>query len=389
MIYLGLRSSPAYLERLARIRALTEPHTLVSVIGGLAFLHALGPHCRRLVLTDVDPDAEAHARLVLAMIGASDGAASLLELLTGHRVAPAWRSGEAFGERIDALDLLARRITSPELLGLYRRTYGALRFDRAARTATDGRTLVRFFGTHDLARGTFAWHFGEGCFASEESFAALKEVLARTPPRFLSTALEAIDYRAVRERDTPLAVVLASNCESPLFTRGDVILRRIQDTADGPVRYVSWTRDLAVAGGAASLAGEPKRAGRGGAPEPVERLHCMHWSRDRRLRSLIEQGGGKIRYWSVRHLRARMPYGAGSFACTLPDRSAQAQVRVLRRLHDAVVPLFRGIAIAAHREPPALARDLTELEYTRSYALQVRDAGDGRCIVRLTLRGAG
>jgi hypothetical protein len=391
--YLGLRSSPAYLERLARIRVLDEPHTLVSVIGGLAFLHALSAGCRRLVLTDVDPDAEAHARLVLAMIEASDRAATFLELLTGYRVLSSWPSGEAFGEPLDALGWFRRRIPSPELFDLYRRTYGALRFDPASRTATDGRSVVRFFGPHDLTRWTFAWHFGEGCFASEQAFASLKAALERTPPCFVSTPLEAIDYRLVRDPETPLTVVLASNCESPLFTRGDAILRRIQDTVEGSLRYVSWTRDLFLPGHADGGIGDDAGATETAPaefPAPTGRLHSMHWSRDRHLRALIEPPGSDVvRYWSVPHLRWRMPYGLGAFACTLPDRSARAQTRVLRRLHGAVVPLFRNIAIAARRDASSLARDLVDAHYARSYALGVRDVGDGRCVARLRLRGAG
>lgn len=386
MIYLGLRSSPQYLERLARIRVLEEEHTLLSVIGGLAFLHALSPSCRRLVLTDVDADAEEHARLVLAMISASETAAAFLELLTGHRVRSSWPTGEAFGEKIDARAAFARRIPSPELQDLYRRTYAALAFDPGSRSATYADQVVRFFGAHDLAKRTYAWHFGTGCFASEETFAVLRETLARTPPSFISTPLEAIDYRSLRDPLAPRLVVLASNCESPMFTRGDAILRRIQDTAGGPARYVSWSRDLAVGDGNDD---DTTDTGAAAGWSLAPGLHCMHWSLDRRLRALVEPPGiGAVRYWSIRHLHARMPYGASTFACTLPGRSARMQRRILRRLHDAVVPLFARIEIATRREPAELARDLAELHYTRSYALQVIEHGGGRCVARLVLRGA-
>jgi hypothetical protein len=195
----------------------------------------------------------------------------------------------------------------------------------------------------------------------------------------------------VRDPRVPSTVVLASNCESPMFTRGDAILRRIQDTADAPVRYVSWSRDLVVTGDAG--AGDDDRAGAAelvpaAASEPSSRLHCMHWSLDRRLRALVVPSGSEVvRYWSIGHLRARRPYGESVFACTLPGRSAKAQRWILGRLHDAVVPLFARIEIATRGDPAALARDLTELHYTRSYALHLRESGEGRCIARLVLRG--
>jgi len=85
----------------------------------------------------------------------------------------------------------------------------------------------------------------------EASFAGLQEVLRRVPERALTTRFEELDYGKQGWRALEPVVFLASNCESPIFTRGDAIFHRVLETAPADLRYVSWLRDVWIARGAA------------------------------------------------------------------------------------------------------------------------------------------
>lgn len=250
MFYLGLRSSAAYLAALDDIRARAESAHVLTVAGGGAFLHALSAGTRSLTVVDADPDALEHWALVRTLLLAADSLRDFVRLLSGFETSGDFGDPARFFTR--PVDLSARLAGTlePRLYDLYRRTYGALAIDPACAVGRRSEATVRFLG-FDLGRDTFCWRFGEGAWRDEASFAALQDVLRHVPQRTLAGRLEKIDYgRLPLGRSEPL-IFLASNCESPLFTGQDRIFRRVLDTADGELRYVSWHRDLRLGAPAA------------------------------------------------------------------------------------------------------------------------------------------
>jgi hypothetical protein len=252
VFYFGLRSSVLYLRTLAEVRELAAPHHLLSVIGGFAFLHGLAPGCRSLTLVDTDRDALDHWRLVRALLLGARSLGDFVGLLSGWRTSGSFaEAGGLFTSPIDRIDLIDLRKRLDELLGarlrrLYARTYGSVDIDPARGEGRIGEARVRFTG-YDLARNTYCWHFGTGNFAGEESFAGLQEMLRRLPERALTARFEELDYGKQGWRADESVVFLASNCESPIFTRGDAIFHRVLATARGDLRYISWLRDLHIA----------------------------------------------------------------------------------------------------------------------------------------------
>ncbi len=248
MFYLGMRSSRGYLDALARIRQSGTPSDIVTVAGGLAFLHAISPETRSLTIVDCDPDTLAHWSLIRALIAEATSLADFLTLLAGH--APAGHGSSAMlGPRVDVRSRLTSVLSAADL-ATYDQTYGALNVDAARGVGRVAESIVGFTGT-SLRRQHFNWQFGDGNLASDATFAMLQHQLATMPVRLEQARFETLDFDGVfpasasgRQR-----VFLASNCESPLFTSGDAIFLRVLQTATRPVRYVSWNRDAIVCGG--------------------------------------------------------------------------------------------------------------------------------------------
>jgi hypothetical protein len=245
MFYLGMRSSRGYLDALARIRHGTTPSDIVTVAGGLAFLHAISPATQSLTIVDCDPDTLAHWSLIRALIAESTSLADFLTLLAGH--APAGPgSREVLGSRVDVRPRLTPVLSAADL-ATYDRTYGALDVDASRGVGRLETSIVGFTGTN-LRRQHFNWQFGEGNLESDTAFAMLRRQLATMPVRVEHARFETLDFDRVFPAPAPgrQRIFLASNCESPLFTSGDAIFLRVLRTATRPVHYVSWNRDAFV-----------------------------------------------------------------------------------------------------------------------------------------------
>lgn len=242
MMYLGLRSSAPYLASLDNVRAGVEPVALTSVIGGLAFLHALRPDISVVTLVDVDPDAIAHWQLVANLIDHAESLEDFACLLSGgHVPSGAIRDAPvAFTHRVDLSARLSRAL-KPDQLALYNRSYGAMTIDPRTGHGRVGNARIIFVG-FDLTPMTFCWHFGQRNFADNAAFSRLQYLLRTTPIRLVSGRLETLNY-AMLAGNAAKHVLLASNCDSPMFTGQDAILAQVCRTATCPVRYVSWVRD--------------------------------------------------------------------------------------------------------------------------------------------------
>ncbi len=245
MLYLGLRSSPAYLATLAEIRERAADAHLLSVIGGFAFLHALSPGARSLTLADGDPEALAHWGLARTLLLAADSLGDFVSLLTGWESSGDASRPERFLVRPVDHSRRLGDLLAPEARALYSRSYGGLAIEPERALGRLGGATVKLLG-FDLSPDTFCWGFGTGALRDAASFAGLQALLRRLPQHTVHARFEDLDYGRLPLGPGERTIFLASNCESPLFTRGDAILHRVLATAHGELRYVSWHRDLRV-----------------------------------------------------------------------------------------------------------------------------------------------
>lgn len=243
-----MRSSSRYLAALASVRDDARPTSIVAVAGGLAFLHAISSRTRSLVIVDRDADTLSHWSLVCSLLREATSLGDFLTLLTGRNVTGTFADGTAtLGLPEDVAPRLARTLTAADL-ALYMRTYGALSVDDEG-VGHHPRFTVRFFGV-DLRLMHFNWQFGEGNLKDETTFHVLRTRLAQLPIRIEHRRLEQLDYgTAFEDEPDGSRVLLASNCESPMFTSADAIFLRVMESATRPVRYITWHRDVIVSDG--------------------------------------------------------------------------------------------------------------------------------------------
>lgn len=252
MFYLGMRSSDRYLARLASIREGRTPCDVLTVAGGVAFLHAISTMTTSLTIVDVDPDTLSHWSLIRALIAESSSLTDFLTLLGGRVATGSFDEHlPVFGPPVDVRPRLSSALSATDLTN-YDRTYGDLTVDEMG-VGYHPAFTVRFVGM-DFRHRTFNWRFGLGNLADEAHFQELRSRLLAVPTRTCLARLEALDFDAdypSGKSDHRARVCLASNCESPMFTPADAIFLRALKTARAPVRYVSWLRDVILADGVA------------------------------------------------------------------------------------------------------------------------------------------
>ncbi len=189
MIYYGARASRYYLHQLEHCRRSSTAHETVSVVGGMAFLHAVGPLTKALYLVDTDPDTIAFSndilRLIKECVTLNDFVKHLQVMLPKDKV---------------------------------------------------------IYGEHGLETGKFYWHVGRYNFASEEQYTRLRKTLDTIPVNVLCSNLAEFDYHQLQYPSN----VLVSNAEGPLGVDGDRILPQILKTASVPVTYVSWIHTICI-----------------------------------------------------------------------------------------------------------------------------------------------
>lgn len=242
MIYYALRSSNIYFANLESIRTSDSSHVLVSVAGGLAFLHAIGVKTDAICIFDSDPEVLEYTKLILLLIERSSSLKDFVEVITGyefHSDQNGWRFGEPVDQGERARSLL------PELPDYFyfMRTLGRVKVQPELEIGNVDDSTILFRG-NDLTPMTFCWRLGEGCLADESTFSVLRDKVRDLPRILERCTLESLDWKMLPQGPV---VFLASNLESPLFTRGDVILRSIfASGVSVPVRYVSWYRDFLI-----------------------------------------------------------------------------------------------------------------------------------------------
>ena len=378
MIYYGLRSSRHYLELLDEVSAHTEPHDIISVIGGLAFLQALGPQCRSLIALDTDSDALIHARLIIALIRASMSIADFLSFLSSHQILSLEVDRANFGKRVDRIAELSNKIAAHDLIELYKNTYARIELDTTTASGKiDGSTL-HFFG-HQLAPMNFNWGFGSGAFSSDERFMSVRQIIGAIPFELRIESLDQFNYGAADVQRQRRLFVLASNCDGPLFTSNDSILKRVQQTTLCRTRYISWNRKLDIFPSDQSYADlldklTPLCSGRAiysvgkcGVDQPKIALQCSSF----------------MDYQNIQVVREEKPY---NFDSLLIWFDAANQPDFLRECLQCAVPCFRRLVIISALKPHQLIADCQQL--SDSYFVETVEWFIYGSIVVWSLRGA-
>jgi hypothetical protein len=200
LIYYATRDIAAYLLACHQIATRDEPHDMVSVIGGMAFLHAVSDRTRSLKLVDTSAGQVEYARTILRLV---DEARSLAD----------------FRRALEEVMPLPRRILGWHLPA----------------SLHNPRIHFAYSPSQPLTHFHFHWNFGFGNLAGPGAFERLQANLRRLQPTLVVGDLS----REVFGADGPL-YVLASNCDHPLYTKGDTVFRNAIHQTKKRLVYLSW-----------------------------------------------------------------------------------------------------------------------------------------------------
>jgi hypothetical protein len=242
MIYLASRSHPKYLAKLREVAARQDSYHIVTIAGGLAFLHALNSRTRSLAVVDTDPDVIHYASWMVELLRICSQRWEFFEVLSGHTTDRAAAGRVSFtDQRSDTRARLFQPDALKEIYVQLEQLYPVEQFDPVRQVLISPVGTVHFDGV-TLDPMHFNWMNGFGAFESETTYAEMRRALVRLQPTFHTMALEDFDFS--RCEDSTL--VLASNTDSPLFTTKDPVLRAIERVAGKSVFYISRTRDTSV-----------------------------------------------------------------------------------------------------------------------------------------------
>jgi hypothetical protein len=250
MIYLASRSHPKYLAKLREVAARQESYHIVTIAGGLAFLHALNSCTRSLAVVDTDPDVIHYTAWMVELLRICPQRWEFFEVLSGH-VSDRTRAGKLSftDQRSDTRAQLLEPAALQKIHAQLEQLYPVEQFDSTRQVLLSPVGTVHFDGI-TLDPMHFNWMNGFGAFESEATYSEMRAALIRLQPTFHTMALEGFDFSHCGDS----TLVLASNTDSPLFTTNDPVLRAIERLAGKSVFYISRTRDTS---GEASRALEP------------------------------------------------------------------------------------------------------------------------------------
>lgn len=386
MIYYALRSSEHYLRVLADVRRTERPYRLVSVGGGLAFLHGIGPAAASIAVVDIDEEVVEYCTMIVGLIQATEQLDGFIELITRHRFERT-DAGILLTEPVDTDAGVGAILGSGRLLNCYRRTIGAMVTEAAACRATLGQSTIHFQGS-DLTPHNFSWRFGEGNFTDQETYLVMREVLKRTAPSIARGRLELFDFSGFE--DSIPVTFLASNCGSPLFARGDLVFRSIAAGCRLPTRYVSWHRDLVL---------EPQHIRLGWGTMDTPKKRSFSELPDLQLQLLSPRSADRERpgwparirqYSSIEELYEGGVYGAPLLVIELDSIAAEAFVDtqgLFGALYEAVAPCFLELLFLTEWDTEAFLARAAEARFDLSYRYVEHGTIDGRGYLLLRLRG--
>lgn len=364
MIYYAQRASPFYRKSLHQIAKSKESYHILSVIGGLSFLHALNPALKSLILIDPDCDAHDYCRMVLTLLDKSKSGEEFFALLTGRHVKKNWWERDSFGEPIEISSQLGHYLEDPVMISLYQRTYGKMNFDADKLQGTIEDSTIKFFD-FDLTPMTFSWGIGTGNFTNEDTFQELKRALKNISPIYIQARFEDADLTNLLATLEGGVFLLASNTESPLFSETDVIFRKIQREAPRELRYISWIRNMQILPHKDNKQEGQVTLKKLLADDNVFSLAALFGESN----ALPEISPTATIFKNIEELKELRHYGWGTFFVCYQDIHLKYSSTLLRDVINALVPCYSKIIFWGNASASSLLSVLEECEFQKSYDL--------------------
>jgi hypothetical protein len=258
---------------------------------------------------------------------------------------------------------------------LYRRTFGRIQFDPVSGIGRIDNSTVHFFG-FDITPMHFNWHLGEGVFSDESSYQNLRRLLLSLPLTIATRGLDTLDYGSAVSGSSKYLFVLASNCDSPLFTSGDSILRSVLRTTAVPGRYISWTRNLEFFPGTSPRESLLSRIG------PLvagANVHCVGKPAPG-IENQDLPAAGIVPLRDADELKEKQPYNSPSIL--IWDTAGDD---LLGRTLQYASPLFRAMVIVSTRDAVEVVAQCEVLK--DSYFVSCIEWAAGHSVIQLKLRG--
>ena len=190
MIFWATREIKTYLDKLwyYRINDNTPKH-VVTIAGGLSYLHFLNENVLTLCVVDRNKDNIDYNQHIIEIIKNS----STLE-----------------------------------------------NFKDSIKASQENIPGIIFEGEINLSVGHYNWLFGKYAFESEETFQQLKAILQNLSITYLIDDLEKFNFNI---EGAPV-YVLVNNADEASYTEKDAILKQLRKTARKDAVYISWTRTI-------------------------------------------------------------------------------------------------------------------------------------------------
>lgn len=240
-IFFASRSHPAYLKKLREISNREEELHIISITGGLAFLHAMSERTQTLKLVDCSSEVNNYAKIIIELILACESRQNFFGVLSGYHFIESYTGECQFVcDSFEDRDLILSSI-APLATKAIKEWYPIEAFDVTTATTTTKFDVISFL-VQNFCHAICNWMLGFGCFQSEKSYACMRNALIRLKPEFITSKLEDFPYSQCKGQ----TLVLASNTDSPLFTTNDVVLESIIASKNDSIHYVSRTRDFSI-----------------------------------------------------------------------------------------------------------------------------------------------
>jgi hypothetical protein len=211
MIYYANRDSVQYLKK----KPANHDHCLISVAGGLGFMHFLSENTQKLIVVDKDIDNLKYNKFIFSLARMSNSLDEFIDMIKNHNIDTITNA--------DIKDSIFYLNTPPNVTLYYDCTTNVTK-----------------------CTNSFHWLFGDkhpySAFYNNESFKNIKKV---ADVSFMNIGLEELNYSLYQQSNT---YVYVSNADWPCFTPSDQILHHIISSMkqNSELYYISWERSLTL-----------------------------------------------------------------------------------------------------------------------------------------------
>lgn len=364
MIFLAPRISESYFHTLNTLRSDNTPCSLVTGNLGLGWLHGVSQCTQEIHIFDTDTAVLNYNKAIVRLILESRSLIECVSFLSGRSVR-AIKPLEISLEQIP-FHRVWEVLQDVHLYGIYLSTIGLFSFDKSSNTGVLGDSRILFTGA-TLAPQHYCWRIGEGVFANEESFGALKSALRNAVIKYHRAPLHDINWKMMNP--SLATVIVAGNMDSPLYVRGDPLLQTIPRDA-GPVRHLSWKRDVSLEAASIEIS------------EYLDKVIC---SGDAYALGFHHDNCTLLQ--SIDALYAAKLFGRKSLIIDLDKISIEDSAHP--QLFDAIIPCFHNIIVFANDSGAPFLKNAAENGLFCSFETEALWQRSGQFLLHVKLRGVG